>query len=136
MGCHGGELVITFILSKINPIIQKQNNVGLIEMMAWVYWEICQDQILKERKKIVKIFKSFGLSINVTINVTSANYLDVNFDLTTDIHKLWWFVNFIYYLVFTDISIMVINRMISLFTLITFQPSPIIVQQISLLYTP
>ena len=88
MGYHGGELVITFILSKINPIIQKQNNVGLIEMMAWVYWEICQDQILKERKKIVKIFKGFGLSINVTINVTSANYLDVNFDLTTDIHKL------------------------------------------------
>ena len=33
MGCHDGaeifELVITFIFSKINAIIQEQNNVGL-----------------------------------------------------------------------------------------------------------
>ena len=43
---------------------------------------------MKERKKeIIKIFKSFGLSITVTTNVTSANYLDVNFDLTKDIYK-------------------------------------------------
>ena len=33
------------------------------------------------------MFISFGLFITVTTNVISANYLDVNFDLTTDIYK-------------------------------------------------
>ena len=33
------------------------------------------------------MFKSLGLSIAVTTNVTSANYLDVDFDLTTDIYN-------------------------------------------------
>ena len=42
---------------------------------------------MKEKKEIIKIFKSFRLSITVTINVTSANYLDVNFYLTEDIYK-------------------------------------------------
>ena len=40
-----------------------------------------------KRKEIIEIFKYFGLSITVTTNVTSANYLDVNFDLTKDIYK-------------------------------------------------
>ena len=39
---------------------------------------------MKEKKEIIKIFKSFRLSITVTTNVTSANYLDVNFDLTEE----------------------------------------------------
>ena len=34
---------------------------------------------------MIKIFKSFGLSITLTTNVTSANYLKVNVDLTKDI---------------------------------------------------
>ena len=33
------------------------------------------------------MFIGFALSIAVTTNVISANYLDVNFDLTTDIYK-------------------------------------------------
>ena len=40
-----------------------------------------------KRKEIIEIFKYFGLSITVTTNVTSANYLDVNFDLTKCICK-------------------------------------------------
>ena len=58
-------------------------------MMVWVYSEICHDPILKERKKkeIIKIFKSFDLSIAVTSNITPVNPLNVNFDLTTDIYK-------------------------------------------------
>ena len=57
-------------------------------MMVWVYSEICRDPILNERKKrLLKYLRVFGLSITVTTNVTSANYLDVNFDLTKDIYK-------------------------------------------------
>lgn len=43
----------------------------------------------KRKKEIIKIFKSFGLSINVTTNVTSGNFLDVDIILTTDIYKLY-----------------------------------------------
>ena len=42
---------------------------------------------MKEKKEIIKIFKSFRLSITVAINVTSANCLDVNFYSTEDIYK-------------------------------------------------
>ena len=45
-----------------------------------VYSEILRPNI--ERKK-----KEIGLSIAVTTNILSANYLDVSFDLTTDICK-------------------------------------------------
>ena len=59
-------------------------------MIVWVYSEICEDPILKEGKKdIIKILKCFGLSIVVKTNVKSANYVDGNFDQTTDISKLY-----------------------------------------------
>ena len=57
-----------------------------IEMMVWVYSEICLEPIWK-KKEITEIFKSFELSIIVTTNVASANYLENNFDLTKDIYK-------------------------------------------------
>ena len=55
-------------------------------MMVWVYSEICLEPIWK-KKEITEIFKSFELSITVTTNVASANYLENNFDLTKDIYK-------------------------------------------------
>ena len=71
MGCHDGaetcELVGTFIFNKISPIMQEQNNVGLY------------------RDDGFSIFRN--LAITVTTNITSANCLDVNFDLTKDIYK-------------------------------------------------
>ena len=53
---------------------------GYIQKFVTTYIE-------RNKKEVIKIFKSFGLSIAVTSNVTVANYLDVNFDLTTDIYK-------------------------------------------------
>ena len=71
MGCYDGaeicELVGTFIFNKISPIMQEQNNVGLY------------------RDDGLGIFRN--LSITLTTNITSANYLDVNFDLTKGIYK-------------------------------------------------
>ena len=43
--------------------------------------------MLKKEKEIIKIFKSFRLSIAVATNVISANYLDGSFDLIIDIYK-------------------------------------------------
>ena len=92
MGCHDGaeicELVRTFVLNKISLIMREQNNVGLYrDDGLGIFRNLSRPNIGRKKKKIIKIFKSFGLSITVTTNVTSANYLDVNFDLTKDIYK-------------------------------------------------
>ena len=39
------------------------------------------------RKKLIKIFKTFGLKIAVQTNVTSADFLDVNLNLETGKHQ-------------------------------------------------
>ena len=90
MGCHDGaeifELVGTYILNKISPIMQEQNNVGLYrDDGLGIFRNLSRPYMERKKKEITKIFKSFGLSITVTTNATSANYLEVNFDLTKDI---------------------------------------------------
>ena len=92
MRCHEGaeicELVGTFILNKINFIMQEQNNVGLYrDDGLGTFRNLSRPNNERKKKKIIKIFKSFGLSITVTTNVTAANYLVVNFDLTKNIYK-------------------------------------------------
>ena len=68
--------------------MQKQNNVGLYrDDDLGILRNLSRLNIERKKKEIIKIFKSFGLSIAVTTNVTSANYLHVNFDLTADIYK-------------------------------------------------
>ena len=80
------KFVITFILNKISPIIQEQNNVGLCRDDALgIFSNLSRSNIERKKKEIIKIFKSFGLSFTVTSIVTSANYLDVNLDLTKGI---------------------------------------------------
>ena len=92
MGCHDGveiyEVVGTFILKKISPTMQEQNNVGLYrDDGLGIFRNMWRTNIERKKKEIIQMFKNFGLSITVTTNVISANYLDVNFDLTKDISK-------------------------------------------------
>ena len=92
MGCYDGaevcQVVGTFILNKISPILQEQDDAGLYrDYSLGIFRNLSRPNIERKEKEIIKIFKSFGLSIAVTTNLTSANYLDVNFDLTTDIYK-------------------------------------------------
>ena len=92
MECHDGaeicELVGTFILNKISLIMKEQNNVGLHrDNYLGLFRNLSRPNIERTKKEIIKIFKSFGLSIAITTNVTSANYLDINFDLKADIYK-------------------------------------------------
>ena len=68
--------------------MQEQNNVGLYrDDGLGIFRNLSRPDIERKKKDIIKMFKSFGLSVTVTTNVTSANYLDVNFDLTKDIYK-------------------------------------------------
>ena len=92
MGCHDGaeicELVGTFIFNKISPIMQEQNSVGLYrDDGLGIFRNLSRHNIERKKKEIIKIFKDFGWSISVTANVTSANYLDIKFELTKNIYK-------------------------------------------------
>ena len=90
------ELVDTFVLSKISPVIQEQNNVRLYrDDDLGIFGNLSEPNIKRKKKQeIIKIFKSFELYISVTNNVTSADYVDVNFNLTTDICKLYRKTNY------------------------------------------
>ena len=92
MGCHDGaeicKLVGKLILNKISPVIQEQNNVILYrDDGLGIFRNLAGPNTEKNKKEIIKILICFGLSIAVTTNVMSTNYLDVNFDLTADINK-------------------------------------------------
>ena len=85
MECHNGaeicELFGAFILRKINPLMQEQNNIGLYRDDSLdIFRNLSRPNIESKKREIFKIFKTSSLSIAVTTNVTSANYLDVNFD--------------------------------------------------------
>ena len=68
--------------------MQEQNNVGLYrEDGLGIFRNLSRPNIERKKKEIIRIFKNFGLSITVTTNVTCADYLDVNFDLTKYIYK-------------------------------------------------
>ena len=55
-----------------------------------IFTDLLRPNIEGKKRETIKIFKSFGLSITVTINVTPANYLYVYFALTKDIYKPYW----------------------------------------------
>lgn len=88
--CHHGpeicELVDAFILTKNKSYYART-------VQSWIYINddlstfknFSGPNIKKDKKEVIKKFKSFGLSIPFTTNVKSANYLDVNFILTPDI---------------------------------------------------
>ena len=68
--------------------MQEQNNVGLYrDDGLGIFRNLSRPDIERKKKDIIKMFKSFGLSVTVTTNVASANYIDVNIDLTKDIYK-------------------------------------------------
>ena len=58
-----------------------------------IFTNLLRPNIEGKKRETIKIFKSFGLSITVTINVTPANYLDVYFTLRKDIYKPYWKAN-------------------------------------------
>lgn len=107
IGAQICDLVGTFILSKISCIVEEQNSVGTyrddgLDILRNMWWA----NIERKKQEIMKITESFMLLITVTTTVTSANDLDVNFDLTTDIYQLKR------------------NWMMNLFTLINISPIP------------
>ena len=42
---------------------------------------------IEKKKKIIKIFKDCGLSITVTTNITSVDFLDLTINLKTEFYQ-------------------------------------------------
>ena len=52
-----------------------------------VFLDICQPEIKRKKKQIVKRFKECGLSITIQYNFKSVDFLDVTFDLHNNLCK-------------------------------------------------
>ena len=83
MGCYDGaeicELVGIFTLNKLTNIIDK-NSIGLYRDDGFgVFDKLSGPQIAQRKRNIIKIFKDCGLSITVTTNITSIDFLDLIF---------------------------------------------------------
>ena len=85
MDCYDGveicELVGIFILNKLSNIIDK-NSIGLYRDDNFgVFDKLSGPQIEQRKKNITKIFKDCGLSITATTNITSADFLNLIFEV-------------------------------------------------------
>ena len=89
--CYDGaeicELVGIFILNKLSNIIDK-NSIGLYrDDGLGVFDKLYGPQIEQKKKKIIKNFKECGLSITVTTNITSVDFLDLTLNLKTESYQ-------------------------------------------------
>lgn len=85
MGSYDGaevcELVGTHILSSVKEKI-KNIEMGLYRDDGLIALKKTNGpQIDRTRKNLIEIFKSFGFGIDIVVNLTQVNFLDVTFDL-------------------------------------------------------
>ena len=85
MGSYNGaelcELVGLYFLDLFTKKFGKQN-IGLYRDDSFSWFEnMSERDLYKITKKILKIFKSTGLSITVECNLIVTDFLDVTFDL-------------------------------------------------------
>ena len=91
MGCYDGaevcELIGTFILNRLKPIIS-EDNVGLYrDDGLGVFQNISKTEIERKKKALIKVFKVCGLSITIQCNLRTVDFLDVTFDLENNTYK-------------------------------------------------
>ena len=91
MGCYDGvevcELVGIYILNKLSNLI----DIDIIDLYRddglGIFESISGPQIERKKKNIIKVFKTRGLSIIVTTNITSVDFLYVTLNLKTESYQ-------------------------------------------------
>ena len=64
------------------------DNIGLyLDDGLGIFESLSGSQIERKKKNIIKVFKMCGLSIIVTTNITSVDFLDVTFNLKTESYQ-------------------------------------------------
>ena len=81
------ELVGIFIIHKLSSIINK-NNMGLYrDDGLMILRNMTKRTADIKRKEIIQIFKNVGFDIDISINMTSADFLDITMDLISNTYK-------------------------------------------------
>ena len=91
MSCYGGaeicELVGIFILNKLSNIIDKNSIVFYCADGLGIFDKLSGPHIEQKKKKSIRNFKDCRLSITVTMNITSVDFLDSTLNLKTDSYQ-------------------------------------------------
>ena len=87
IGCYDGaivcEFVVIFTLNKLSIIVVK-NSIGLCRVDGLgVFDKLFSPQIEQKKKNIIKTFKDSELSITLTSNNTSVDFLHISLNLKT-----------------------------------------------------
>ena len=86
-GAEVCELVGAFMLHELSSVIDKRD-IGLYrDDGLGVMRNIGGPEKERRKKKIIQIFKSHGLDVDIESNLKSVRYLDVEFDLSTNSYK-------------------------------------------------
>ena len=91
MGCFDGaevcELASSLILTKLCDVLQREN-VGLYRDDGLAIVKQMPDpELERKRKKIIEIFKKYGLAITIKTNLFVVNFLDIQFNLLNGTFK-------------------------------------------------
>ena len=91
MGCFDGaevcELVGSLILTKLCDVLQREN-VGLYRDDGLAIGkQMPGPELERKRKKIIEIFKKYGLAITIKTNLFVVNFLDIQFNLLNGTFK-------------------------------------------------
>ena len=91
MGAHDGaetcELVGLFILDTLRSKLDVEDFGLYRDDGLAVTRNTSGTKCDRLRKQLIRIFQSIGLKITVETNLSSVNYLDINMNLTTGIHR-------------------------------------------------
>ena len=90
MGCYNRaevcQLVGTNLLNQLKVAIAKENmrpyrddSLGMFKNMSW-------PEVKKKEKITCEIFENKGLSITVKLNLKTADFLDIHFDIVKEIY--------------------------------------------------
>ena len=86
VGAEVCELLGIYILNKLSNIIDI-DSIGLYRDDGLGIFESLSGPQIERKKKNIKVFKICGLSITVTTNITSIDFLDVKFNLKTESYQ-------------------------------------------------
>ena len=91
MGCYNGsevlELVGSFILNKLTPIVNKFD-IGLFrDDGLGILYNVSKPELERKKKAIITAFKGYGFSITIQCNLKTVDFLRVTFDLGKNVYK-------------------------------------------------
>ena len=91
MGCYDGaevcEVVGCYMLNQLGSVIKKDSAGLYRDDGLGILKNLSGPDIEQKRKEIIKVFKSCELNITIKTNLTSVDFLDVQFNLKDNTYK-------------------------------------------------